>query len=100
LDFLQALRILSTRPPNDSRFDIGSIEIEAVQVAFLRCPFSVWLAVFGRPASVREHNESTSLFPVHVWGYECVDGPLECVGYQVEDLNGNRWITFVRLCFF
>jgi hypothetical protein len=56
--------------------------------------------VYGEPRTVEEHIESAPLFPVQVWRCECSDGPLECVGRQVDDLYGNRWVTFVRLCYF
>jgi len=82
------------------RFELGDREFHSVQVAYLRCPYDVWREVFGGPRSVEEHAESLPMFPVHVWHYQCVDGPLACVGHQLDDLDGNRWMTFVRLCYF
>jgi hypothetical protein len=99
-DFIQALEVLSTKMESGGcRFDVGSLEIEQVQVAFLRCPREVWCEVFGEPERVVEHRESLPMFPIEVWEYECTDGPIECVGLQVDDLYGKRWVTFVRLCF-
>jgi hypothetical protein len=100
-DFVNALRLLSAKPPGKgARFDLGDRGVASVQTAFLRCPHEVWQRVFGEPRTVEEHAESAPLFPVQVWRYECSDGPLECVGHLVDDLYGNRWVTFVRLCFF
>ena len=97
-DFVQALLILSTNLPKPrSIFGLGDIDIEAVEVAHLRCPFETWLAVFWCAENVEEHEESAPMFPVHVWHYRCEDGPISCVGYQVDDLYGTRWVTFVRL---
>jgi hypothetical protein len=98
-DFAQALRLLSSNSPQDGcRFEIQNLEIESVWAAYLRCPVRTWLEVFGEPARSYEHHDSAPLFPVYVWEYSCTDGSLECVGYQVEDQYGDRWITFVRLC--
>jgi hypothetical protein len=100
-DFIQALEILSRKMATETcRFELGDCEIESVQVAYLRCPYDVWREVFGGPQSVEEHSESLPMFPVHVWHYQCVDGRLACVGHQVDDLYGSRWLTFVRLCYF
>jgi hypothetical protein len=100
-DFVEALRILGRQLPHgDHRFELGDPEIEAVHTAFLRCSLATWLEVFGQPESVHEHRESAPLFPVHVWKYQCTDGPVYCVGLQAEELNGTRWVTFVRVCYF
>jgi hypothetical protein len=99
-DFLQALEVLSTRTESgDDHFELGQREIEHVQVAFLRCAYETWCDVFGQPQRIVEHRKSPRLFPVQVWQYDCTDGPIECVGQQVNDLDGKRWVTFVRLCF-
>ena len=100
-DFVQALRILGRqRPHNDCQIELGDPEVEAVHTAFLRCSLATWVKVFGQPESVHAHRESAPLFPVHVWKYQCTDGPVSCVGFQVDELNGTRWVTFVRVCYF
>jgi hypothetical protein len=100
-DFVQALRILGReRPRNDRQFELRDPETEAIHTAFLRCSLATWAKVFGQPESVHEHRESAPLFPVHVWKYQCADGPVYCVGFQVDELNGTRWVTFVRVCYF
>ncbi len=63
-------------------------------------PLRTWLRVFGEPKSVERQRTPSALFPVEVWHYDCTDGPIECVGYQVNDLAGLRWVTFVRVCYF
>jgi len=100
-DFARALRILSRKTTSgDCRFEAGNPRITAVQGTFLRCPFDTWLELFGQPESTHEHHESVPLFPVHVWKYQSTDGPVHCVGFQVDDLYGTRWVTFVRVCYF
>jgi hypothetical protein len=100
-DFVQALRILSTATASRGyRFDLGDREIEDLQVVYLRCPYETWLTVFGKPRNIEKHSESAPMFPVEAWEYRCVDGPVRCVGHQVDDLYGKRWVTFVRLCYF
>jgi hypothetical protein len=100
-DFVQALRMLGTTLTGEARHcSLDDRESEDMQVAFLRCLHTTWLEVFGEPSSAEEHAESLPLFPVQVWKYQCRDGPLECVGHQVDDLYGNRWLTLVRVCFF
>ena len=73
---------------------------EDVQVALLQCPRETWLRVFGPPKSVEQPAVPSPPFPVEVWHYDCTDGPIECVGCQLNDLAGQRWITFVRVCYF
>ena len=100
-DFVEALRVLGRqRLQNGSEFDFDDPGTEAVHTAFLRCSLSAWLEIFGEPESVHEHRESAPLFPVHVWKYQCTDGPVYCVGFQVDELSGTRWVTFVRVCYF
>jgi hypothetical protein len=100
-DFIQALRIMGRERAGDRcQFELHGQVNEAVQTAFLRCPLTTWLAVFGPPEDVHEHGESAPTFPVHVWKYQCTDGPIYCVGFQVDELNGTRWVTFVRVCYF
>ncbi|NLX98336.1 MAG: hypothetical protein GXY83_19430 [Rhodopirellula sp.] len=100
-DFIRALRILSTKTAEEqSRFDLGEYEVEQVQVAYLRCRYEKWREIFGDPESTEEHRDALPMFPVQVWHYRCADGPLACVGHQVDDLYGTRWVTFVRLCYF
>ncbi len=52
-----------------------------------RCPSETWCMVFGEPDRIEQHDESEPIFPVEVWEYPCVDGPIRCVGYQVDDLS-------------
>lgn len=101
LDFGLALATLSGKPPRKGcRFELGDLEITGVRVAFLRCTLGSWLEVCGEPESIYEHSISTPRFPVHVWKYQCSDGPIACVGFRSDSLDGDRWVTFVRLCYF
>jgi len=100
-DFVQALRIVGRQgAPNDCQFELGDPETQAIHTAFLRCSLATWLKIFGQPESVHEHRESAAFLPVHVWKYRCTDGPVYCVGFQGGELNGTRWVTFVRVCYF
>ena len=100
-DFLQALALLCVPwPQRRVCFEVGPIEIALVRVAYLRCTIELWHDVFGVPENVEMHAETVPMFPVEVWTYQCVDGPVACIGHQVDDLYGRRWVTFVRLCDF
>jgi hypothetical protein len=99
-DFIRALEVLGKRlTKQDYHFKLHERAIDDEQVALLRCPYSTWVGVFGSPRNIEEPSTSP-LFPVQVWRYECTDGPIECVGHQVNALDGRRWVTFVRLCYF
>ena len=100
-DFVQALEILGKRLTDGAcHFELGDRAAHDVQVALLRCPAETWMNVFGHPDRVERQATPSPLFPVEVWHYDCTDGPVECVGYQLNDLTGRRWITFVRVCYF
>ena len=63
-DFVKALLILSTNLPQPrSIFGLGDIDIEAVEVAHLRCPFETWLAVFRAGQNVEEPRIRLRCFP-------------------------------------
>lgn len=99
-DFIRALEVLGTRlSKHDYQFKLHEQAIDDEQVALLHCPYETWVGVFGAPNNIEEPKTSP-LFPVQIWRYDCTDGPIQCIGYQVNDLDGRRWVTFVRLCYF
>ena len=100
-DFIQALEVLGKRlTKQEYHFKLHERAIEDEQVALLRCPYETWVGVFGLPENIQRSSTPSSLFPVQVWRYDCTDGRITCVGHQVNDLAGQCWVTFVRLCYF
>jgi hypothetical protein len=100
-DFIRALEVLGKRlTKQEYHFKLHERAIEDEQVALRRCPYATWVGVFGPPKNINEPSMPSPLFPVQVWRYDCTDGPVECVGHQVNGLDGRHWVSFVRLCYF
>lgn len=99
-DFLHAVRMLAESSASGKRSSVPpKREIGDVWTVLICCPFAAWTQVFGVPDGEMHPEPFCARRPLHVWEYRCSDGPVRCVGHDLDHAD-EPWILVARVCCF